>query len=97
MIESEKQAAERIATEMRSALEKMNEASGRTVSYAERTTLAVNEEAKSTFQEMKNVVTSFNQAFQQTVNNLQSVEEQFQATDIELQRNFDRFLNNTQK
>ncbi len=73
--------AGRIATEMKVASNSITSAMGYSISYANQTTLSINHEAQATNDEMKHLATSFNEAFLKTIENLQSVEEEFTKTD----------------
>lgn len=80
-IKSDPVLAGRIATEMRAASSSLTSASGYSFSYAHQTSLSINHEAQTANDDVKQLATSFNEAFLKTIENLQSVEEEFTKTD----------------
>lgn len=84
MIQSNIQSAQQIATRMGSASDAIQTATGKPINKDERTTLVVNKEAQDINQQARQLAQLFHQAFQQTIQNIQSAAKEFERMDKEL-------------
>lgn len=84
MIQSNIHSAEQIATQMGRASDAIQKATSNTIRKAELTTLTVNKKAQDTNQQAMELAKLFNQAFQQTIQNIQSAAKEFEQMDKEL-------------
>ncbi|WP_342762073.1 TIGR04197 family type VII secretion effector [Bacillus sp. BR3(2024)] len=82
------QTAEQIATQMRNASDTIQSAINRSITKANRTTLNVNSKAQEANQQALDLTKQFFAAFQQTVDNIHSVANEFERMDNELQNTF---------
>ncbi|WP_242272144.1 TIGR04197 family type VII secretion effector [Bacillus cereus group sp. BfR-BA-01310] len=82
------QSAQQIATQMRAASDTIQSATSRSITKATRTTLAVNSKAQEVNQQVLDLTKQFSAAFQQAVNNIHSVANEFERMDNELQNTF---------
>ncbi|CAG9611991.1 hypothetical protein BACCIP111899_01163 [Bacillus rhizoplanae] len=82
------QTAEQIATQMGTAADTIQSATNRSITKSERTTLSVNSKAQEANQQTLDLTKQFYAAFQQGVNNIHSVAQEFERMDNELQKNF---------
>ncbi|MGR3774571.1 TIGR04197 family type VII secretion effector [Bacillus paramycoides] len=82
------QSAQQIATQMRAASDTIQSATNRSITKATRTTLAVNSKAQEVNQQVLDLTKQFSAAFQQAVNNIHSVANEFERMDNELQNTF---------
>lgn len=94
MIQSNLQTAEQIATKMGSASRSIQNASSQTITKAKRTNLIVNGKVQEANKQALKLIRIFNESFQQTIENIHSVANEFERADIELQDNFDQLLPN---
>jgi|SRR5690625_1416561 len=92
MIQSNLNNAEHIATIMGQASDAIERATQQTIITADKTTLLVNERAQAANLQTIELSQAFNQAFQQTIQNIQSTAEEFERTDSQLQHMFDQRL-----
>ncbi|MED4650914.1 TIGR04197 family type VII secretion effector [Bacillus pseudomycoides] len=82
------QNAAQIATQMRVASDAIQSATNRSITKATRTTLSVNSKAQEANQQALDLTKQFCAAFQQAVDNIHSVANEFERMDNELQKNF---------
>ncbi|PEA56054.1 TIGR04197 family type VII secretion effector [Bacillus pseudomycoides] len=82
------QTAGQIATQMGSAADTIQSATNRSITKSSRTTLSVNSKAQEANQQALDLTTQFYSAFQQAVNNIHSVAQEFERMDNELQNIF---------
>ena len=82
------QTARQIATQMRTASDTIQSATNRPITKATRTTLSVNSKAQEANQQMLDFTTQFSTAFQQAVDNIHSVAQEFERMDNELHNTF---------
>ena len=81
------QTAQQIATQMRTASNIIQSATNRSITKATRTTLSVNFKAQEANQQMLDLTKQFS-AFQQAVDNIHSVAQEFERMDNELHNTF---------
>ncbi|MGG1345084.1 TIGR04197 family type VII secretion effector [Bacillus toyonensis] len=86
--QSNLQAAQQIATQMRAASDTIQSATNRSLKKATRTTLSVNSKAQEVNQQVLDLTKQFSTAFQQAVDNIHSVAKEFERMDHELHNNF---------
>ncbi|PEK81724.1 TIGR04197 family type VII secretion effector [Bacillus pseudomycoides] len=67
------QAAQQIATQMRNASDTIQSATSKSIKKSKRTTLSVNSQAQEANQQMLDLTKQFSAAFQQAVDNIHSV------------------------
>ncbi|SDZ53148.1 type VII secretion effector, SACOL2603 family [Evansella caseinilytica] len=84
MILSNFQSAEKIATKMGQASDSIHRVTSNKFSTDDRTTLAVNSKAQEANRQALKLANLFNEAFQTTINNIQSTAEEFQRKDHEI-------------
>ncbi|WP_114556448.1 TIGR04197 family type VII secretion effector [Bacillus sp. PF5] len=82
------QTAQQIATQMRTASNIIQSATNRSITKATRTTLSVNFKAQEANQQMLDLTKQFSAAFQQEVDNIHSVAQEFERMDNELHNTF---------
>ncbi|OXB96474.1 TIGR04197 family type VII secretion effector [Bacillus sp. M13(2017)] len=82
------QTAQQIATQMRTASNIIQSATNRPITKATRTTLSVNSKAQEANQQMLDFTKQFSTAFQQAVDNIHSVAQEFERMDNELHKTF---------
>ncbi|SFC32313.1 type VII secretion effector, SACOL2603 family [Bacillus sp. 491mf] len=82
------QTAEQIATQMGTASDTIQSATNKSITKAERTTLSINAKAQEANQQAFDLTKQFYSAFQQGVNDIHSVAQDFERMDNELQKNF---------
>ncbi|MDA2451426.1 TIGR04197 family type VII secretion effector [Bacillus cereus] len=82
------QTVEQIATQMRNASYTIQSAINRSITKANCTTLNVNSKAQEANQQALDLTKQFCAAFQQTVDNIHSVANEFERMDNELQNTF---------
>lgn len=82
------QTAEQIATQMGMASDAIQSATNKSITKSERTTLSVNYKAQEVNQQALDLIKQFYVAFQQGINNIHSVAQEFERMDNELQKNF---------
>ncbi|HDR6287641.1 TPA: TIGR04197 family type VII secretion effector [Bacillus cereus] len=82
------QTAQQIATQMRTASNIIQSATNRSITMATRTTLSVNSKAQEANQQMLDFTKQFSTAFQQAVDNIHSVAQEFERMDNELHNTF---------
>ncbi|EMA7396358.1 TIGR04197 family type VII secretion effector [Bacillus cereus] len=82
------QTAQQIATLMRTASNIIQSATNRSITKATRTTLSVNFKAQEANQQMLDLTKQFSAAFQQAVDNIHSVAQEFERMDNELHNTF---------
>ncbi|MGE7875248.1 TIGR04197 family type VII secretion effector [Bacillus paramycoides] len=82
------QSAQQIATQMRAASDTIQSATNRSITKATRTTLSVNSKSQEANQQVLDLTKQFSAAFQQAVDNIHSVANEFERMDNELQNNF---------
>ena len=82
------QTAQQIATQMRTASNIIQSATNRSITKAARTTLSVNSKAQEANQQMLDFTKQFSTAFQQAIDNIHSVAQEFERMDNELQKLF---------
>ncbi|MEK4863577.1 TIGR04197 family type VII secretion effector [Bacillus sp. FSL E2-8895] len=82
------QKAQQIATQMRTASDIIQSATNRPITKATRTTLSVNSKAQEANQQMLDFTKQFSAAFQQAVDNIHSVAQEFERMDNELHNTF---------
>ncbi|MGG0216629.1 TIGR04197 family type VII secretion effector [Bacillus mycoides] len=82
------QTATQIATKMGSASDRIQSATTRSIKKATRTTLSVNSKAQEANQQMLDFTKQFSTAFQQAVDNIHSVAQEFERMDNELHNTF---------
>ncbi|MED2325217.1 TIGR04197 family type VII secretion effector, partial [Bacillus thuringiensis] len=76
------------ATKMGSAPDRIQSATTRSITKATRTTLSVNFKAQEANQQMLDLTKQFSAAFQQAVDNIHSVSNEFERMDNELHNTF---------
>ncbi|MFV1455958.1 TIGR04197 family type VII secretion effector [Bacillus mycoides] len=86
--QSNLQTATQIATKMGSASDRIQSATSRSITKATRTTLSVNSKAQEASQQALDLTKQFSVAFQQAVDNIHSVANEFERMDKELQNIF---------
>ncbi|MBG9597244.1 MULTISPECIES: TIGR04197 family type VII secretion effector [Bacillus] len=86
--QSNLQTATQIATKMGSASDRIQSATSRSITKATRTTLSVNSKAQEASQQVLDLTKQFSVAFQQAVDNIHSVANEFERMDKELQNIF---------
>ncbi|MED1092696.1 TIGR04197 family type VII secretion effector [Bacillus paramycoides] len=86
--QSNLQTATQIATKMRSASDRIQSATSRSITKTTRTTLSVNSKAQEANQQVLDLTKQFSVAFQQAVDNIHSVANEFERMDNELQNTF---------
>ncbi|EJQ50046.1 creatininase [Bacillus wiedmannii] len=86
--QSNLQTATQIATKMGSAADRIQSATSRSITKATRTTLSVNSKAQEASQQVLDLTKQFSVAFQQAVDNIHSVANEFERMDKELQNIF---------
>ena len=86
--QSNLQTATQIATKMGSASDRVQSATSRSITKATRTTLSVNSKAQEASQQVLDLTKQFSVAFQQAVDNIHSVANEFERMDKELQNIF---------
>jgi type VII secretion effector (TIGR04197 family) len=77
---------------MGQASDAIERATQQTIITADKTTLLVNERAQTANLQTIELSQAFNQAFQHTIQNIQSTAEEFERTDSQLQHMFDQRL-----
>jgi type VII secretion effector (TIGR04197 family) len=82
------QTAQQIATQMRTASNIIQSATNRSITKARRTTLSVNSKAQEANQQMLDFTKQFSTAFQQAIDNIHSVAQEFERMDNELHNTF---------
>ncbi|MEN1938420.1 TIGR04197 family type VII secretion effector [Paenibacillus sp. 102] len=82
------QTAKQIATQMRAASDTIQGATNRSIKRATRTTLSVNSKAQEANQHALELTKQFCSAFQQAVDNIHSVAQEFERMDNELHNTF---------
>ncbi|HDR6269827.1 TPA: TIGR04197 family type VII secretion effector [Bacillus cereus] len=82
------QTAQQIATQMRTASNIIQSATNRSITKATRTTLSVNSKAQEANQQMLDFTKQFSTAFQQAVDSIHSVAQEFERMDNELHNTF---------
>lgn len=82
------QTAQQIATQMRTASNIIQSATNRSITKATRTTLSVNFKAQEANQQMLDFTKHFSTAFQQAIDNIHSVAQEFERMDNELHNTF---------
>ncbi|MEC2565646.1 TIGR04197 family type VII secretion effector, partial [Bacillus thuringiensis] len=75
-------------TKMGSAPDRIQSATTRSITKATRTTLSVNFKAQEANQQMLDLTKQFSAAFQQAVDNIHSVSNEFERMDNELHNTF---------
>ncbi|MGP2420788.1 TIGR04197 family type VII secretion effector [Bacillus sp. FH] len=80
--------ATQLATKMRNASDRMQSATSRSINKATRTTLSVNFKAQEANQQNLQITKQFCVAFQQTIDNIHSVANEFEEMDTGLQKTF---------
>ncbi|MBM6648310.1 TIGR04197 family type VII secretion effector [Bacillus sp. RIT 809] len=80
--------ATQLATKMRNASDRMQSATSRTINKTTRTTLSVNFKAQEANQQNLHITKQFCAAFQQTIDNIHSVVNEFEKMDNGLQKTF---------
>ncbi|MEJ9274742.1 TIGR04197 family type VII secretion effector, partial [Bacillus thuringiensis] len=86
--QSNLQTATQIATKMESASDRIQSVTTRSITKATRTTLSVNFKAQEANQQMLDLTKQFSAAFQQAVDNIHSVSNEFERMDNELHNTF---------
>ena len=86
--QSNLQTATQIATKMGSASDRIQSATSRSITKATRTTLSVNSKAQEANQQALDLTKHFCAAFQQAVDNIHSVAQEFERMDNELHNTF---------
>ncbi|KPU55309.1 TIGR04197 family type VII secretion effector [Bacillus wiedmannii] len=82
--QSNLQTATQIATKMGSASDRIQSATTRSITKATRTTLSVNFKSQEANQQVLDLAKQFSAAFQQAVDNIHSVSNEFERMDNEL-------------
>jgi type VII secretion effector (TIGR04197 family) len=82
------QTATQIATKMGSASDRIQSATTRSITKETRTTLSVNSKAQEANQQLLDFTKQFSTAFQQAVDNIHSVAQEFERMDNELHNTF---------
>ncbi|MGW6192466.1 TIGR04197 family type VII secretion effector [Bacillus cereus] len=82
------QTAQQIATQMRVASDIIQGVTNRSIKRATRTTLSVNSKAQEANQQTLELTKQFCSAFQQAVDNIHSVAQEFERMDNELHNTF---------
>ncbi|WP_141546995.1 TIGR04197 family type VII secretion effector [Bacillus pseudomycoides] len=82
------QTAQQIATQMRAASDTIQGATNRSIKRATRTTLSVNSKAQEANQQALELTKQFCSGFQQAVDNIHSVAQEFERMDNELHNTF---------
>lgn len=86
--QSDLQTATQIATKMGSTSDRIQSATSRSITKATRTTLSVNFKAQEANQQVLDLTKQFSAAFQQAVDNIHSVSNEFERMDNELHNTF---------
>lgn len=86
--QSNLQTAAQIATKMESASDRIQSATTRSITKATRTTLSVNLKAQEANQQVLDLTKQFSTAFQQAVDNIHSVANEFERMDNEIYNTF---------
>ncbi|MED2933082.1 TIGR04197 family type VII secretion effector [Bacillus wiedmannii] len=86
--QSNLQKATQIATKMRSTSDMIQSATSRSITKATRTTLSVNFKAQEANQQVLDLTKQFLVAFQQSIDNIHSVANEFERMDNELHNTF---------
>ncbi|EJR02607.1 hypothetical protein II5_04110 [Bacillus cereus MSX-A1] len=86
--QSNLQTATQIATKMESASDRIQSVTTRSITKATRTTLSVNFKAQEANQQILDLTKQFSAAFQQAVDNIHSVSNEFERMDNELYNTF---------
>ncbi|MDA1600058.1 TIGR04197 family type VII secretion effector [Bacillus cereus] len=86
--QSNLQTATQIATKMGLASDRLQSATSRSITKATRTTLSVNSKAQEANQQILDLTKQFSAAFQQAIDNIHSVANDFERMDNELQNIF---------
>ncbi|AXR15472.1 MULTISPECIES: TIGR04197 family type VII secretion effector [Bacillus] len=86
--QSNLQTATQIATKMESASDRIQSVTTRSITKATRTTLSVNFKAQEANQQILDLTKQFSAAFQQAVDNIHSVSNEFERMDNELHNTF---------
>lgn len=86
--QSNLQTTTQIATKMRSASDRIQSVTSRSITKATRTTLSVNFKAQEANQQVLDLTRQFLAAFQQSINNIHSVANEFERMDNELHNTF---------
>ncbi|HGO9412801.1 TPA: TIGR04197 family type VII secretion effector [Bacillus cereus] len=86
--QSNLQTATQIATKIRSASDRIQSATSRSITKATRTTLSVNFKSQEANQQVLDLAKQFSAAFQQAVDNIHSVSNEFERMDNELHNTF---------
>ena len=86
--QSNLQTATQIATKMGLASDRPQSATSRSITKAPRTTLSVNSKAQEANQQVLDLTKQFSAAFQQAIDNIHSVANDFERMDNELQNIF---------
>ena len=86
--QSNLQTATQIATKMGSASDRIQSATSRSITKAKRTTLSVNFKAQEANQQVLDLTKQFSAAFQQAVDNILSVSNEFERMDTALHNTF---------
>ncbi|MEC3534022.1 TIGR04197 family type VII secretion effector [Bacillus thuringiensis] len=86
--QSNLQTATQIATKMESASDRIQSATTRSITKATRTTLSVNFKSQEANQQVLDLAKQFSAAFQQAVDNIHSVSNEFERMDNELHNTF---------
>lgn len=92
MIESNMQSAEEVATSMGQAGDAVQRVADMTTTKAEKTTLAVNERAQETNDELFIVAELLSTCFSEAIDNIHSVAKEFERTDVELDSSIHELL-----
>ncbi|YAR63438.1 TIGR04197 family type VII secretion effector [Bacillus cytotoxicus] len=82
--QSNLQTTTQIATKMRSASDRIQGVTSRSITKATRTTLSVNFKAQEANQQVLDLTRQFLSRFQQSINNIHSVANEFERIDNEL-------------
>ncbi|OJD50531.1 creatininase [Bacillus sp. 4048] len=86
--QSNLQTATQIATKMGLTSDRLQSATSRSITKATRTTLSVNSKAQEANQQVLDLTKQFSAAFQQAIDNIHSVANDFERMDNELQNIF---------
>ncbi len=86
--QSNLQKATQFATKMRSTSDRIQSATSRSITKATRTTLSVNFKAQEANQQVLDLTKQFLAAFQQSIDNIHSVANEFERMDNELHNTF---------
>ena len=86
--QSNLQTATQIATKMGTASDRIQSATSRSITKAPRTTLSINFKSQEANQQVLDLTKQFSAAFQQAVDNIHSVAQEFERMDNELHNTF---------